>query len=108
MSYPLYETVRDSVPAFSGVATHQPLRVDIATGNGSAPRWTEMELVSGNYFDVLGAAVQSGRPITQRDVDEAAAVVVVSSSKCNSLKAGGACLGESVTLNVTGRIRSSA
>jgi len=102
MSYPLYETVRDGVPAFSGLATQQPLRVDLATRDGSAARRTEIELVSGNYFDVLGAIVRTGRPITQRDVDEAAPVVVVSTSRCESVKAGGACIGETLTLNGDG------
>ena len=102
MSYPLYEAVRDGVPAFSGAATQQPIRVDVATKDGPAPRRSEIELVSGNYFDVLGAVVRIGRPITQRDVDEAAAVIVVSTSSCDAVKAGGACLGEMLTLNGDG------
>src|SRR5207344_177 len=102
MSYPLYEAVRDGVPAFSGVATQQPMRVDVATRDGSAPRRTEIELVSGNYFEVLGAVVRLGRPITQRDVDEAAPVVVVSASRCDAANARGACLGETLTLNGDG------
>jgi putative ABC transport system permease protein len=102
MSYPLYEAVREGVPAFSGVATQQSLRVDIATGDGSTPRRTALELVSGNYFDVLGAVVQSGRPIAQRDIDEAAPVVVVSRSRCDAVRSGGACLGETLTMNGDG------
>jgi predicted permease len=102
MSYPLYEAVRDGVPVFSGVATQQPMRVDVATKDGPAPRRTDIELVSGNYFDVLGTVVRLGRPITQRDVDEAAAVIVVSASRCDAAKAGGACLGETLTLNGDG------
>ena len=46
--------------------------------------------------------VRLGRPITQRDVDEAAPVVVVSASRCDAAKAGGACLGETLTLNGDG------
>ena len=102
MSYPLYEAVRDGVPAFSGVATQQPMTVDVTTGDGATPRRTVMELVSGNYFEVLGAGVQRGRPLAQRDVDEAAPVVVVSSAKCESVQPGGACVGKTLTLNGNG------
>ena len=105
MSYPLYEAVRDAVPAFSGVATQQPMTVDITTGDGATPRRTVMELVSGNYFEVLGAGVQRGRPLAQRDVDEAAPVVVVSSAKCESVQPGGACVGKTLTLNGNGPVR---
>jgi predicted permease len=102
MSYPLYEAVRAGVPAFSGVATQQPMTVDLTTGDGAPPRRTALELVSGNYFDVLGVVVQRGRPLAQRDVDEAAPVVVVSSAKCESVQPGGACLGRTLTMNGDG------
>ena len=73
-SYVTYAAIRDDVPAFSGAAAWQR-NSTTATIDGEQVR-ADVMLVSGNYFDVLGAKARLGRPV-QRDDDRAAAAPVV-------------------------------
>ena len=64
-SYPMYRDLRDRNPVFSGV---------IATVNAEAgvqwhnqPELVTTEVVSGNYFDVLGVQPELGRLLVQSD-----------------------------------------
>lgn len=65
MSYPMYRDFRDQNQVFSGVicrfATASSLSYSGATERVSA------ELVSGNYFEVLGVRAAAGRLITPED-----------------------------------------
>ena len=99
MSYPLYEAVRDGTPAFAGVATRSQSTVDLAVDQAVPPRRAATELVSGNYFDVLGVTVSAGRPIAQRDVDEGLTVAVVTPDVCRSTASDNRCLGKTILAN---------
>ena len=63
-SYPLYAVLRDST-VLNGVAARAGTVVN-ATVNGQSLR-ARRELVSGNYFAVLGAGTQAGRPLSPED-----------------------------------------
>jgi predicted permease len=63
-SYPFYASLRANA-ALNGTAARFGLTLN-ATVNRQDRR-VAGELVSGNYFDVLGAGVQLGRPITADD-----------------------------------------
>ncbi|HSM60001.1 MAG TPA: ABC transporter permease [Longimicrobiales bacterium] len=66
---PLYETIRDDVEAFGGrVAASSGITIDLRIG--SETHKARAEIVSGNYFSVLEAAVTIGRGFTP---DETAA-----------------------------------
>lgn len=73
LSYPFYEQVKDD-PRFDGVLSAFPCVVNLSSGGGMAER-AELELVSGNYFDVLGLAPFAGRLLTAADHQSAVAVV---------------------------------
>ena len=64
-SYPEYKDLRDRAPVFSGLLARYGLSLNVA-----ANRDTERasgELVSGNYFDVLGVGPAMGRVFTLED-----------------------------------------
>jgi putative ABC transport system permease protein len=65
-SYPMYRDLRDQNSVFSGViATYWPARVGVQWHN--EPETAEAELVSGNYFDVLGVQAAIGRLLVPSD-----------------------------------------
>jgi predicted permease len=65
-SYPAYAEIRDSARnVFAGIAARYQSPVDISV-SGSAQR-AEAELVSGNYFDVLGVHAAVGRVLIPKD-----------------------------------------
>ena len=64
-SYPLYRDLRDGSQVFSGVLGQFPLTLSLAFG--SHTERVEGELVSGNYFDVLGVGSALGRTFTPQD-----------------------------------------
>jgi putative ABC transport system permease protein len=67
-SYPMYRDLRDKNSVFSGtIATDQ---VQVAVQWHNQPELVSGELVSGNYFDVLGVTPAIGRLLVQSD-DEA-------------------------------------
>ena len=61
-SYPMYADLRGSSDAFTGIAARYQDTVDVSD-KGLAARATA-ELVSGNYFEVLGVTPAVGRLIT--------------------------------------------
>lgn len=65
-SYPAYTDLRDGNPGvFSGIAAQYQDTADLSA-NGPAQR-AVTELVSGNYFQVLGVEPAIGRVLTARD-----------------------------------------
>ncbi|HUJ23822.1 MAG TPA: ABC transporter permease [Bryobacteraceae bacterium] len=64
-SYPMYKDFRDHSPVFSGVVARFPISMSVAY-HGQTDR-AEGELVSGNYFDVLGVRALLGRTLTPDD-----------------------------------------
>src|SRR3979409_866656 len=64
-SYPMYRDFRDQSTVFDGVLARFPAPVTLLT-NARAGR-VSGELVSGNYFDVLGVRAHIGRTLTPDD-----------------------------------------
>lgn len=77
-SYPMYKEIRDKNNVFSGLLARFPVSLSVA-GEGQTER-ADGELVSGNYFDVLGVRPTLGRLLTDDDdrVAGAGTVVVLS------------------------------
>jgi len=65
LSYPMYKDFRDQSQVFSGVMCRYSLPLSLGY-NGQNER-LEGELVSGNYFDVLGVKAILGRTIMPDD-----------------------------------------
>lgn len=64
-SYPMYQELRDKNDVFAGLLARYPVSLSVA-GEGQTER-AEGELVSGNYFDVLGVVPALGRVLSQDD-----------------------------------------
>ena len=64
-SYPMYADLRGAAQAFTGIAARYQEMADVAD-KGPAERATA-ELVSGNYFDVLGVTPALGRVLTPNE-----------------------------------------
>ncbi|MFY9574238.1 MAG: ABC transporter permease, partial [Blastocatellia bacterium] len=64
-TYPLYKQVRDKNNIFSGVLARFPVSLSVS-GEGQTER-ANGELVSGNYFEVLGVRPVIGRVFTEDD-----------------------------------------
>ena len=64
-SYPMYRDLRDRFPAFSGVIAFSTAQVGFTWNNRSEPM--PAELVSGNYFSVLGVGPGLGRVLVPDD-----------------------------------------
>ena len=58
-SYPMYADLRDQATTVSGMLARFPTAVTV--GDGKTTRFVNAELVSGNYFDVLGLEPAAGR-----------------------------------------------
>jgi macrolide transport system ATP-binding/permease protein len=99
-SYPDYVDYRDQNTVLSGLAVVAPTAFHLSTG--SQTERVEGELVSSNYFDVLGAAAAHGRLLSPSDDrDGSADPVVVLSYRLWQRRFGGdpSVLGTTVTLN---------
>ena len=77
-SYPMYHDLRDHNTVFSGLIATDWARVGVQWHN--QPELADAELVSGNYFDVLGVQAALGRLFVPSDdlAQEASPVVVLS------------------------------
>ena len=64
-SYPMYRDFRDQNTVFDGVIARFPAPLTLLVG-GQAER-VSGDLVSGNYFDVLGVRARIGRTFTPED-----------------------------------------
>ena len=64
-SYPMYRDLRDGNSVFSGLLASFP--VDLSLTFGHQTDRVHGELVSGNYFDVLGVQAATGRTLTADD-----------------------------------------
>jgi predicted permease len=79
-SYPMYQAFRDKNPGiFTGVASRFVTTVDVQKDKGT-PNRARAELVSGNFFEVLGVGSAMGRLLEPKDdlVKDAAPYVVLS------------------------------
>ena len=64
-SYPMYRDLRDRGTPFDGLIATSPTDVGIAQ-NGTS-NFAKAEIVSGNYFNVLGVTAEQGRLLTAND-----------------------------------------
>lgn len=65
ISYPMYRDLRDGTgEVFEGLLARVPTAVNVTAGETET---ADAELVSGNYFDVLGVRAAQGRMLTQDD-----------------------------------------
>lgn len=64
-SYPAYKDLRDKNQVFSGVLAADRAKVGISWQNQAENK--DAEIVTGNYFDVLGVRPAVGRLFTQQD-----------------------------------------
>jgi predicted permease len=77
VSYPWYRSARDGARgAFTGLAAWRAREMSLASRNGLAERVTGT-IVSGNYFEVLGARPAAGRFFTPADERSGEAIVVL-------------------------------
>lgn len=69
LSYPLFEEIRERVTAFSGVfaSLDGTDRVEVTDRDGILNSTAEVQLVSGEYFEVLGVQTALGRILNARD-----------------------------------------
>jgi predicted permease len=64
-SYPMYQDLRDRNDVFSGVIARGGAQMNVSYGDQNGR--VSAELVSGNYFDVLGVRPFAGRLLNQDD-----------------------------------------
>ncbi len=100
ISYPMYKDFRDNNQVFSGMFCRFPTAASL--GYGRQTERVQAELVSGNYFPVLGVGAVLGRPISPSDdrVPGGHPVVVLSYDYWQSRFAGDkSILGKSLVIN---------
>ena len=98
-SYPFYADLRKN-DVLTGLAAHFVLGVN-ATVNGSTAR-VRGALVSGNYFSVIGAGTQIGRPLTveeDRTPGAHSVVVIADGLWRRSFGADPSALGRAIRIN---------
>src|SRR5256714_7254892 len=64
VSYPEYADYREQTGAFSGLAAYAETRLALSGGEAES---IAGQLVSDNYFSVLGAAAAAGRPLAENE-----------------------------------------
>ena len=64
-SYPMYKDLRDRNDVFSGVIARGSTQMNVS--HGEQTERVRGELVSGNFFEVLGVRPWAGRLFTQED-----------------------------------------
>ena len=99
-SYPMYKDLRDKNQAFDGLIATLP--ADIGISRSGAAQNGRAELISGNYFEVLGVQPVLGRVFTQRDESQpnASPIVVLSFDFWkNHLAADAGIVGSTLSIN---------
>lgn len=99
-SYPMYRDLRDKSQAFDGLIATDQVQAGVAYNNHS--EIANSEMVSGNYFDVLGLRPALGRMLTQQDdlTKEGAPVAVLSFNFWkNHFASDPKIVGQSITIN---------
>ena len=65
VSYPRYQYIRDHDRAFSGLMGSSVASLGLGRGRSARPIWGE--LVTGNYFEILGVRAERGRTLLPSD-----------------------------------------
>ncbi len=101
-SYPMYRDLRDRGAAFDGLIATAPAGIGITRKDASD--FADAEIVSGNYFSVLGVPAAQGRLLTASDDTTPGAnpVVVLSHRYWQThLGADPRAVGETISINGT-------
>ena len=104
VSVPAVDRIGASVPALREIAGYQEVAVHVAAATAAAPRRLDSEIVTGNYFDLLGGPLQMGRGFSANEGrDPGRPPVVVVSDRFWRQDLGGApdVLGHPLTINGT-------
>ena len=103
ISHPTFLDIRDRNRRFESVAAHRTLDVVIADSPTAAAAMSQLELVSGHYFTLLGIQTDRGRPLVPSDDTLSAQSVVVVSHRYWQTALGGRpdALGSTVYINST-------
>jgi predicted permease len=98
-SYPMYKELRDRNPVFSGLIARSARAATLAHGGNAAP--AVAEIVSGNFFDVLGSQPALGRMLQPADDAPGRDAVIVLSYAywSNQLAADPAILNSQMLMN---------
>jgi predicted permease len=100
LSYPNFKDYRDENQVFDGLLAHQQIALNLATSQ--EPQQVTGEIVSGNYFDVLGVKAAAGRTfLPEEDRTPGAHPVAVLSHSLWQTRFGGdrTLVGKTVRLN---------
>ena len=99
VSYPNYVDYRDKNGVFSGLAAYSSITVSITSDD--RPDQVTGTIVTGNYFEALGARAAIGRTISTEDdkIPNAHPVVVLSHRLWQSRFGGGNIIGKEIVLN---------
>jgi predicted permease len=65
-SYPIFQDYRRNLTTFSGIAAYRAVALQVSQQEGIAQR-VPAEIVSGNFFDVLGIDARYGRLLSTSD-----------------------------------------
>ena len=104
-SFDEYRFCRDHNSVFSGIAAYSGATIilgDLQNSAGSEPAWVRSQIVSGNFFDVLGTPAFRGRTFSSdEDVTEGTHPVVVLSYGLWQSRFGGdpSIVGKQIDLN---------
>jgi hypothetical protein len=100
ISHPDLVTLRERMPGVSGIAAAAPTDVDVRVGTG-APFRVAAEMVTSNYFTVLGASFVAGRSFLAEDERVGVAPTVIVSESLAREIAGDAprAVGHSIRVN---------
>ena len=99
-SYPMYKDLRDKNQVFSGIVAADRTNVGVSWNNQAEN--SQAEIVTGNYFDLLGLKPAIGRLFTQQDdtAKNANPIVVLSYAYWKSrFTSSPAIIGQSVRIN---------
>jgi len=101
VSYRDIADLRDGMPGLSGLAASSPLSINVSIDDADPIR-SEGELVTANYFDVLGVTPQAGRrfmPVEERPGSDAPGAIVSDGFWRRTFGARRDVLGRRLTIN---------
>jgi putative ABC transport system permease protein len=102
LAYPRFRQWREAAAGSVDLAQFRPEQLSLRT-EGTAPERLWADLVSGNFFDVVGVRAIAGRTLTMEDERRAAQVVVLSERYWERrFQRDPALLGRQVTINGNG------
>ena len=97
MSYPDYMDLREASSALLGLIVHDTTPASLAGPSGAERIW--VELVSDNFFDVLGVALAAGRGFVPEEGRTPVPVVVISERLSQRRFAATQPIGQSLQIN---------